>query len=105
MSERKEGEIKSEIAGIFDVMTERLPKLMAAVKDSLFSERAGREIGRAVGAFYQELLAANISESEAAALTRSYLATLESAVRRETSTGSIKIEKGAECRKTETGSE
>jgi hypothetical protein len=94
----KEVPLKDEISGVFDVMTERLPRLISTLKDTLFSEQAGKEIGKAVGAFYKELLASGMDPDEIAALTRSYMSTLENVVRHESSGGAstITITRGKE---------
>jgi hypothetical protein len=83
--------IKEEIAGVFDVVAERLPKLIASLKDCLFSEEAGREIGRAVGAFYKEILASGIDAEMASDLTKAYMSTLQNAVKPEPSGGGSTI--------------
>lgn len=96
--------IKEEIAGVFDVMADRLPKLIVALKETLFSEEAGREIGRAVGGFYKEILASGLDPDMAADLTRTYMSTLSNVVKRETTgaTSTIKIERGKSESKDET---
>lgn len=83
--------VKDELMSVFDVMTERLPKLISSLKETLFSEEAGRAIGKGVAAFYKELLASGMPVEDVTSLTRAYMSTLENVVKRESSGGAIPI--------------
>lgn len=68
------------IGAILDVVTEKVPALLGALRATFFSPQAGEEIGKGVGAFYREMVAAGVPEADALAMTRSYLSTLKESV-------------------------
>lgn len=57
-----------EIDGIFQVIQERIPKLLSGVVDSLFPKSG--DLGKEAASFYKELRAAGMSEENAFRLTR-----------------------------------
>lgn len=75
-----------EISQLFDLMGQKVPELLAAIKDTLYSEAAGRDLGKAVGAFYQELLASGLKSDEALAMTKEYMGALQEMMRSNLST-------------------
>lgn len=70
-----------EISQIFDLMGQKLPELMETIKNTLYSEAAGRDLGKAVGGFYQELLASGLAQEEAFAMTKEYMGALQDLMR------------------------
>ncbi len=70
-----------EVAEILDMVGERLPGLVRTVRDIMFSEEAGRTFGKAVGAFYQELISSGLSSRDALEMSQQYLMTLQTAMR------------------------
>ncbi len=46
-------------------------------RGTLFSAEAGQELGRAVGAFYKELVDSGIPADEALAMAKSYIGSLQ----------------------------
>ncbi len=69
-----------KLSEILDVVGAKVPGMLAAVRDAVFSEEAGRGLGRAVGAFYKELTAAGVPSEEAVGLAQQYVASLQSAL-------------------------
>lgn len=61
------------IGGIMDVVTDRLPKLIQELMKTFYSEEAGTQIGKAVGAFYKELVNSGIPEEDAVSMAEDYL--------------------------------
>lgn len=70
-----------KLSSILDVVADKVPALINQLKASLYSAEAGRELGKAVGAFYQELVASGIPEAEALEMARSYIGALQSALK------------------------
>jgi hypothetical protein len=66
-----------ELSELLDVLGQKVPALVSQLKDTLFSAEAGRELGKACGAFYQELVDSGIPAEEALQMTKSYIASLQ----------------------------
>jgi hypothetical protein len=67
-----------EIKGLFDAVTDKLPALLHQLRSTLFSAEAGQELGRAVGAFYKELVDNGIPAQDALDMAKSYIGSLQS---------------------------
>jgi len=82
--ERKEAEKETppaeDLGQVLDVISEKAPGILAAIRDAVFSEEAGRSFGKAVGAFYKELVDAGIPAEEAVKMSRNYIVSLEKAM-------------------------
>ncbi len=65
-----------ELQSVLQVVGVHLPALLRQVRESLFSEDAGRDMGKAVAAFYKELMDAGVPTEHALTLTQGYLAHL-----------------------------
>ena len=66
-----------ELSELLDVVGQKVPALVSQLKDTLFSAEAGRELGKACGAFYQELVDSGIPAEEALQMTKSYIGSLQ----------------------------
>ena len=62
-----------QVNELFDILDDRLPSILQTLKEVLYSEEAGRQLGKAVGAFYNELLASGIEQVAALEMTRDYM--------------------------------
>jgi len=62
-----------EIAQLLDDVSNKLPKIIHGVMDSMFSVEAGQRLGKAVGSFYKELIEAGIPSEEALKMTKDYM--------------------------------
>jgi hypothetical protein len=62
-----------EVERIFRALSSQIPALIKGVIASVFSEEAGREMGRAAGAFYKSLIESGIPEQTALKMTENYL--------------------------------
>lgn len=67
----------TNIGEMLDVVSEKIPKLIKMLMDNYYSEEAGKQIGRAVGSLYKELLDAGMTKEEAMTLARDYLNTVK----------------------------
>ncbi|MDH7563893.1 MAG: hypothetical protein QHH24_03290 [Candidatus Bathyarchaeota archaeon] len=77
--ERKEWEDDAEeIREIFGTLSRELPALIKAIMGSVFSEEAGRDMGKAAAAFYKELKEAGMSEDTAVKMTENYMSVFSS---------------------------
>jgi hypothetical protein len=76
MSEGHDIPVK-EIGELLDTVADKIPRLVEQLKATLFSAEAGAELGRAVGAFYKELVASGIPEQEALAMAKDYVGSLQ----------------------------
>lgn len=74
MPDDKSNEIPvKEIGELFYVLSEKLPGVMKAVRDSFFSAEAGAGLGDAVGSFYKSLVDKGIPDEKAYELTLAFL--------------------------------
>jgi len=62
-----------ELKGVFDVLSSQIPALIRGIIASVFSEEAGREMGKAAGAFYKGLIEAGIPNDVAIRMTENYI--------------------------------
>lgn len=62
-----------EIGELIDKASDKLPGLIRGLMGSLYSAQSGKEMGQAVGAFYQELIQSGISEDVALTMARDYM--------------------------------
>lgn len=68
-----EHEDVEELKGIFGVLSSQVPALIRGIIASVFSEEAGREMGKAAGAFYKGLIEAGIPHDAAIKMTEDYI--------------------------------
>jgi len=73
-SERKKhmGEAE-EVKEILGVVSTQIPALIRGVVGAVFSEEAGKDMGRAAGAFYKELRESGMPEDVAVKMTQNYI--------------------------------
>jgi len=77
MAEEKgrNGEVK-KVEDILTVVSEKVPSLIGGIIGTLFSESAGREMGKAVAAFYSELKTSELPDEVAMEMTKDYFKSL-----------------------------
>lgn len=61
-----------EVADILEAVTGSVPNLLRSVLDQLYSPEAGRRMGQAIGAFYQELTGAGLPADRTLELAENY---------------------------------
>lgn len=71
--EMKRNAEAEKVGSILEVVAEKIPVIIRGVMESIFSESAGREMGKAVGAFYSELKAKGFPEEIAIEMTKDYM--------------------------------
>lgn len=78
--ERKKEEVKDaeDIRQVLGVVSKEIPALIKGIIGSVFSEEAGRDMGKAAAAFYKELKDAGIPEETAVKMTENYVSVFTS---------------------------
>ena len=83
MIEEKEGrkgkvEDLEEVKAVLGVVSKEVPALIKGIIRSVFSEEAGRDMGKAAAAFYKELKESGMPEDVAVKMTENYLSVFTS---------------------------
>ncbi len=74
MIEGKKGkEEAEEFKEILGVVSKEIPALIKGIIGSIFSEEAGKDMGRAAAAFYKELKEGGMPEETAVKMTENYI--------------------------------
>lgn len=76
IKEKKEGRAKDEaeeVKEILAVVSSEIPALIKGIVGSIFSEEAGKSMGRAAAAFYKELKEGGMPENVAVKMTENYI--------------------------------
>lgn len=76
--ETEEMEDVEELKQVLSVVSKEVPALIKSIIGSVFSEEAGRDMGRAAAAFYKELKAAGMPEDIAVKMTENYISVFTS---------------------------
>ena len=75
---RRERESPENIKEILGVVSAEVPSLIKNILGSVFSEEAGRSMGKAAAAYYKELKNGGLPEPVAVKLTEDYMRTFTS---------------------------
>lgn len=77
--ERKDKQMDPEnIKEILSVVSTEIPTMIKSILSSVFSEEAGRNMGKAAAAYYKELKNGGLPEQVAVKLTEEYMRTFTS---------------------------
>ncbi|MEM0058161.1 MAG: hypothetical protein QXG58_04640 [Candidatus Bathyarchaeia archaeon] len=76
--EKEEKEDIEELREVLSVVSKEVPALIKGIIGSIFSEEAGRDMGRAAAAFYKELKEAGLPEDVAVRMTEGYISAFTS---------------------------
>jgi len=71
-----------KIAKILDAVSDKIPALLRALRDTVYSKEAGEHFGEAVGAFYHKLVEQGIPEDQALEMAKGYMISLRELVGR-----------------------
>ena len=69
-----------EIGELFDILSDKAPKIIGDLIKAVYSEDTGRELGKATGAFYKELVDAGIPKEQALDMAKDYVSGLRDAM-------------------------
>jgi len=82
MDEKKHKEKKiedpEEVKAILQVVSKEVPALIKGIVGSVFSEEAGRDMGKAAAAFYKELKEGGMPDEIAVKMTENYISVFTS---------------------------
>jgi hypothetical protein len=67
-----------EMKELLSVFSKEVPNLIKSIIASVFSEEAGRDMGKAAAAFYKELKEAGMPEETAVKMTENYISVFTS---------------------------
>ena len=73
IEEKKEKKEAEEVKEILGVVSKEIPALIKGIIGSVFSEKAGKDMGRAAAAFYKELKEGGMPEEIAVRMTQNYV--------------------------------
>lgn len=76
--EKEKKEDAEELREVLSVVSQQVPGLIKGIIASVFSEQAGADMGKAVGAFYKGLKDAGIPDETALKMTENYISTFTS---------------------------
>jgi len=77
--EKKKGkEDVEELREVLSVVSKEIPGLIKGIVASVFSEEAGRDMGKAAAAFYKQLKEAGMPEETAVKMTENYVSVFTS---------------------------
>jgi hypothetical protein len=62
-----------EVKEVFGVLSTEIPSLIKGIMNSVFSEEAGKDMGKAAAAFYKQLKEAGMPEETAVRMTENYI--------------------------------
>jgi len=70
------GNIK-ELGEMLDALSDKAPKIITKLLETLYSAEAGKRMGQAVGSLYKELLDSGIPQEEALQMAKDYMLSLK----------------------------
>lgn len=72
-----EEEDMDELAKLLDIIADKIPALLKGLRDAVYSAEAGEQFGKAVGAFYSELIKQGIPQDQAMEMAKNYMINLK----------------------------
>ena len=75
---RREKHSPEDLKEVLDVVSTEVPGLIKSILSSVFSEEAGRSMGKAAAAYYKELKDGGLPEPVAVKMTEDYMKTFTS---------------------------
>ncbi len=82
-----------EVALILDKVAEKIPALLKGLRDAVYSAEAGEQFGKAVGAFYAELIKQGIPQEQAMEMAKNYMISLRDLAKPSLKLGEKEVEK------------
>jgi len=67
-----------EVKAVLEVVSKEVPTLIKGIIGAVFSEEAGRDMGKAAGAFYKELKESGMPDEIAVRMTENYISVFTS---------------------------
>lgn len=66
-----------QIGELLDSVTDRLPKMLIGLMDTMYSAEAGKKMGQAVGNLFKELVDSGIPKEDAIKIAKDYMLSLK----------------------------
>lgn len=66
-----------EIGELLDEVSDKIPKLITGLMDTLYSAESGKKMGQAVGSLYKELIDSGIPKEDALQMAHDYMLSLK----------------------------
>lgn len=82
-----------EVAQILDKVSEKIPALLKGLREVVYSAEAGEQFGKAIGAFYSELLKQGIPQEQAMEMAKNYMISLRDLAKPSVTLGEKEVEK------------
>lgn len=82
-----------EVAQLLDKIADKIPALLKGLRDVVYSAEAGEQFGKAVGAFYSELIKQGIPQDQAMEMAKNYMISLRDLAKPSLKLGEKEIEK------------
>lgn len=82
-----------EVAQILDTVSEKIPALLKGLREVVYSAEAGEQFGKAIGAFYSELLKQGIPQEQAMEMAKNYMISLRDLAKPSVTLGEKEVEK------------
>ncbi len=79
-----------DIANLVDEMSDKVPKLIRGLMDTMYSAEAGKKMGQSVGNFYKELIESGIPQDAAVKMAADYMLTIKDVMKSGASDNSYK---------------
>jgi hypothetical protein len=82
-----------DVAELLDKIADKIPALLKGLRDVVYSVEAGEQFGKAVGAFYSELIKQGIPQDQAMEMAKNYMVSLRDLAKPSLKLGEKEIEK------------
>lgn len=69
--------VSEKVPKLLSELSDSLPKLLGGVRDTIYSQEAGKNMGKAIATFYKELKDGGIPEDLALKMTKDYAQSLD----------------------------
>ena len=66
-----------EIGQLLDEVSDKVPKLISGIIDTLYSAEAGKKMGQSIGNLYKELVESGIPEEDALKMAKDYMLSIK----------------------------
>jgi hypothetical protein len=69
--------VSEKVPKLLNELSDSIPKLLGGIRDTIYSQEAGKNMGKAIAAFYKELKEGGIPDELALKMTKDYAQSLD----------------------------
>jgi hypothetical protein len=69
--------VSEKVPKLLNELSDSIPKLLGAIRDTIYSQEAGKNMGKAIAVFYKELKEGGIPDELALKMTKDYAQSLD----------------------------